>query len=277
MNNYQGYVYITTNLINGKKYIGSRKLNSPTLDSCLKDAYLGSGKAFKLAVTKYGKNNFKKEIILICDNVLFYENLILQNIKPSEKFDENGEKLYYNLKDYSIGGSNNFNHLGSKRSEDTKSRMRDAKKRYLHSIGLKKKVTTPRDCKYSCIFCKKELFAFRFSCHVCDFKKLKSCAPKSTCPTCKKEVYSSRLSSHLKSCNNKFIKIKNEDGRKYKKPEQRLKISETLKHKYKTGEISLSKEHLDKWQSSLRVKQCCILCKREFDKGNYSKHIKICK
>jgi len=53
-------VYITTNLINGKKYIGKDEQNNPK--------YLGSGNLFKAAVKKYGRKNFHKEILAIaCD------------------------------------------------------------------------------------------------------------------------------------------------------------------------------------------------------------------
>lgn len=48
-------VYCTTNLINGKKYIGRDLNNNPK--------YLGSGKLFRAAVKKYGKENFEKEIL----------------------------------------------------------------------------------------------------------------------------------------------------------------------------------------------------------------------
>jgi len=53
------YVYITENILNGKKYIGDRSCN------CLpeKDYYLGSGIHLKNAKEKYGKENFKKEIL----------------------------------------------------------------------------------------------------------------------------------------------------------------------------------------------------------------------
>lgn len=55
------YIYITTNLINGKQYIGQHygKLN---------DKYIGSGSLLKKAIEKYGKNNFKKDILEICDS-----------------------------------------------------------------------------------------------------------------------------------------------------------------------------------------------------------------
>ena len=56
INNY-GFVYITINLINGKMYIGQHKHN------CDDYRYIGSGKHFKNAVAKYGKDNFKRIII----------------------------------------------------------------------------------------------------------------------------------------------------------------------------------------------------------------------
>lgn len=54
------YVYKITNTINGKWYIGKRKHHSPH-----NDRYMGSGKLIKLAIKKYGKNIFTKEIIEI--------------------------------------------------------------------------------------------------------------------------------------------------------------------------------------------------------------------
>lgn len=51
------YVYKTTNLINQKIYIG--KHSTQDID----DDYLGSGFHLKRAILKYGKNNFKKEIL----------------------------------------------------------------------------------------------------------------------------------------------------------------------------------------------------------------------
>lgn len=53
------YVYITTNLVNGKKYIGV----SVRKDNKYRETYLGSGVRLKKAIEKYGIENFKKEII----------------------------------------------------------------------------------------------------------------------------------------------------------------------------------------------------------------------
>lgn len=53
-----GYIYKTTNLINNKIYIGQKKASK-----FLGNKYLGSGKRLAEAVDKYGKDNFKVEMI----------------------------------------------------------------------------------------------------------------------------------------------------------------------------------------------------------------------
>ena len=53
-------IYQTTNLINGKKYIGRDAWNRPS--------YLGGGKALRNAIKKYGRENFQKEILEHCDS-----------------------------------------------------------------------------------------------------------------------------------------------------------------------------------------------------------------
>jgi len=53
-------VYKTTNKVNGKFYVGSHQTTK------LDDGYLGSGKVLKLAIKKYGRQNFEREIICRC-------------------------------------------------------------------------------------------------------------------------------------------------------------------------------------------------------------------
>lgn len=54
-------LYRTVNLINNKFYIGVHSSNEE------KDNYLGSGGALKKAIKKYGKVNFYRENLFICD------------------------------------------------------------------------------------------------------------------------------------------------------------------------------------------------------------------
>ena len=51
-------IYKTTNIVNGKIYIGKDSKNSPT--------YLGSGTLLKRAIKRYGVENFKKEMLEEC-------------------------------------------------------------------------------------------------------------------------------------------------------------------------------------------------------------------
>lgn len=60
-----GVIYLTTNLINNKKYIGADSNNNPN--------YYGSGIKIKAALKKYGKHNFKKEILEECDLSMLFE------------------------------------------------------------------------------------------------------------------------------------------------------------------------------------------------------------
>lgn len=55
-------IYKTTNLINGKIYVGMHSTDN------LNDGYLGSGWILKQVIKKYGKENFKREVLLVLSN-----------------------------------------------------------------------------------------------------------------------------------------------------------------------------------------------------------------
>lgn len=57
---YNYYIYKTTNLLNGKQYIGKHKGST-------NDIYLGSGILISAAIEKYGVQNFHKEILSLCE------------------------------------------------------------------------------------------------------------------------------------------------------------------------------------------------------------------
>lgn len=81
-------IYETTNIVNGKKYRGIHKTSN------LDDGYLGSGVALKNAFKKYGKDNFKKEIIEYCNS---YDELIeKEKIYVDDDWVKNNSN--YNLK-----------------------------------------------------------------------------------------------------------------------------------------------------------------------------------
>lgn len=54
-------IYKTTNLLNGKIYVGQDTRNNPY--------YLGSGILLNKAIKKYGRKNFVKETIEHCNSI----------------------------------------------------------------------------------------------------------------------------------------------------------------------------------------------------------------
>lgn len=92
-----GYIYLTTNLINGKKYIGQKKSNI-----FLGNDYLGSGVILLKAVNKYGKNNFSVKLIATAESKEQLDNLEIKYIKTYREANEN----LYNIADggYTLGG-----------------------------------------------------------------------------------------------------------------------------------------------------------------------------
>jgi group I intron endonuclease len=84
-------IYKTTNLVNGKIYIGQDKNNNLS--------YLGSGKILHLAFRKYGLENFNKEILEVCESI--------EELNEREKYwisfyDSTNRSIGYNI---SLGGN----------------------------------------------------------------------------------------------------------------------------------------------------------------------------
>lgn len=87
-------VYKTTNLVNGKIYIGKHETDN------LDDGYLGSGILIQRAIEKYGEENFQREILFECST---REEM---NAKEAELVNEEFLKRddVYNLKQGGEGG-----------------------------------------------------------------------------------------------------------------------------------------------------------------------------
>jgi group I intron endonuclease len=83
-----GYIYKTTNLINGRIYIGQKK-------GSFDPSYLGSGWILAKALHKYGRENFKLEVIAYgsCREAL--DELEMKNI--AEYREVFGNDFLYNI------------------------------------------------------------------------------------------------------------------------------------------------------------------------------------
>ena len=87
-------VYKTTNLANGKIYIGSHVTED------VNDGYVGSGKLLLKAIEKYGLESFKKEVLHIFDNP---NDMFLKEAElVSNEFIQ--RKDTYNIKEGGHGG-----------------------------------------------------------------------------------------------------------------------------------------------------------------------------
>ena len=87
-------VYLTTNNINGKKYVG--------LCSSGRKDYLGSGVLLAQAIKKYGRDSFVRETLETCDTE---EELRLCEQKWISHFDAVNNPQFYNLHEGGRGGN----------------------------------------------------------------------------------------------------------------------------------------------------------------------------
>jgi ribosomal protein L35 len=117
INDYTGFVYIIENLLTGRQYVGQKLFWSPKIKtikgkkkrikvvSDYKD-YFGSNDELKQHVIEHGPENFKREIIHLCNSKgeMNYRELVEQvDRRVLEKPDQ-----YYNAY---IGGRINRRHI----------------------------------------------------------------------------------------------------------------------------------------------------------------------
>jgi len=137
------YIYKTTNLINNKIYIGlSTKSVEESTD------YHGSGTLLHKAIFKYGKNNFKKEIIEECDTLI--------ELQDREKYwidyyNSASRGVGYNIALGGTGGDTLTNHpdieeIGQKISKANRDKWNDEEFRHKMTL-LRKKIANTKQFK----------------------------------------------------------------------------------------------------------------------------------
>ena len=109
-----GYIYITTNLVNGKRYIGKHK------SECFDENYKGSGVYLNSAISKYGWDNFRCELIESFDT---REELNIAEKKYIQKYDAVNSCEFYNI---ALGGEGGDTYSGL--SLEAKERFRQFSK-----------------------------------------------------------------------------------------------------------------------------------------------------
>jgi group I intron endonuclease len=124
-NNIIIYNYITTNLVNGKQYIGMHSTDN------IDDGYLGSGKYLLSSIKKYGKENFKRELIRICETEEIAHNNEADLIKSYNTLTPNG---------YNISPKGGWGTVGC-HSEETKLKISNSEKGKFVSDETKQKMS----------------------------------------------------------------------------------------------------------------------------------------
>lgn len=122
-----GFIYITTNMVNGKRYVGQRKFDKKGDWK----TYLGSGEALKNAISRYGKEKFVRNIICFCYskdelNKAEYDISVLLNVVE--------DRNWYNL---CYGGGGTGGHIDT---EETKKKKSQASYKMWAQEGFREKM-----------------------------------------------------------------------------------------------------------------------------------------
>lgn len=97
-------IYKTTNLVNGKIYVGKDSLNDP--------AYFGSGTILARAIRKYGLSSFRKDILEVCSTPQELDNREQHWIRKLKSTDR---KKGYNIASGGTGGDTFTNQPAAKK------------------------------------------------------------------------------------------------------------------------------------------------------------------
>lgn len=118
------YIYKTTNILTDKFYVGKRVYRKKD-----DDWYLGSGIYLKRAIEKYGRENFKKEILEWCNSI---EELNQKEIFWIKQLNSTNIEIGYNI---ALGGQGG--NLGEESCKKISNKLKGIKR----SEEFKKKVS----------------------------------------------------------------------------------------------------------------------------------------
>ena len=213
-------LYRTTNIINGRFYIGIHKTSN------LEDSYLGSGTLLLRAIKKYGSHNFKKEILEYHNNEEslckreeelitydFIKNNDVYNIMPGGKYggkDRNGLTFSGHRHSDSAKDKISKSALGRFHTEETKKKMVDnnfakrnpEKQREHASLAGGKSIPKSEDHKEKIRQSILERNK-RDKDNKVQHPNTGKTKPKITCPHCKREVAINTMNRwHFDNCKN---------------------------------------------------------------------------
>ena len=124
-------IYKITNLVNGKMYIGKH------VTSNLDDGYMGSGIVINQALEKYGKENFRKEWLMFCEDE--EEMNYMERVFVDQTWIDRSDT--YNLKIGGEGGWNYINNHGLNRTPEVLKKISIASAKRRHSEETKAKIS----------------------------------------------------------------------------------------------------------------------------------------
>lgn len=199
--------YITTNLVNNKQYVGDHSTNN------INDSYLGSGTLVLKAIKKYGRENFKREIIQICESKEEAFNL-------QEKYIKEYNTLYpagYNISPKGGHNTKNCFSVETKRKIGKSSKGRkwseESRKKVSDRVSGKDNPMYRRGYKISGekngIFgghteeAKIKMRKAKSKSHIENLKKSLNRQKKYRCPHCNKIYQAGNLTRHLYRLENK--------------------------------------------------------------------------
>jgi NUMOD3 motif/GIY-YIG catalytic domain len=118
------FVYITTNIVNGKQYVGDHSTNNLE-----RDKYLGSGVYLREALNEYGIKNFKREILELFDTKEAAFNAQEKYIQKFNTLSPNG---------YNISLKGGYGISSSYLNEETKAKIGEKNKGEKNGMWRKK-------------------------------------------------------------------------------------------------------------------------------------------